>query len=300
MLVAACGAFGQPAATPSFDVASIKPAPPPTDGRLMIMMRGGPSDPNDRGRVTWENVSLKDILRTAYDVRDYQITGPDWLGSTRFNIEATLPPTTTKEQFAMMWQTLLKERFGLVAHRETKDLPAYALTVAKGGLKIQEAKDDPPGTADGAGTGGPLAGGPGGPGGPRGTRGGGPMRNGMMMMRGNGHLEAKGIPIAQFVDMLSRQLDRPVEDQTALKGNYDIKLDYTPDESTPGMGMRMGMPPPMPRMEGGRDGGDHPPDTNGASIFTAVQVQLGLKLEARKLPLALLVVDRAEKVPTEN
>jgi uncharacterized protein (TIGR03435 family) len=300
ILFTACGAFGQTAGTLSFEVASIKPAPPPTDGRLMIMMRGGPSDPNDRGRVNWVNVSLRDILRVAYDLRDYQITGPDWLNATRFNIEATLPPTTTKEQFAQMWQTLLKERFGMTVHRETKDLPAYALVVSKGGPKLTEAVDDPPVTADGGGPGGPrVAGGPGGFGGP-GPRGGGPMRNGMMMMRGMGHLEAKGIPISQFADIMSRQLSRPVEDQTGLKGNYDFKLDYTPDESTNGSAMRMGMPMPMPRPEGGGEGRGPNPDDSGVSLFTAVQTQLGLKLEAKKLPLDMLMVDHAEKVPTEN
>ena len=298
ILFTACGAFGQSATTPSFDVASVKPAAPPTDGRLMIMMRGGPGDSSDPGRVNWTNVSLRDLLRAAYDVRDYQITGPDWLNSTRFNIEAKLPPTTSKEQFAQMWQTLLKERFGMTLHRETRDLPAYALVLAKGGSKLQEAANDPPATGDGGEPGGPrVAGGPGGPGG---FRGGAPMRNGMMMMRGMGHLEAKGIPVSQFVDMLSRLLSRPVEDQTGLKATYDFKLDYMPDESTNGSAMRMGMPMPMPRPEGGGDGHGPNAENDGVSLFTAVQTQLGLKLEAKKLPLDMLVVDRAEKVATEN
>ncbi|MBZ5621835.1 MAG: TIGR03435 family protein [Acidobacteriia bacterium] len=295
-------AFGQTAATLSFEVASVKPAPPPTEGRLMIRMGGGPGDQSDPGRINWENVSLRDILRAAYGVRDYQISGPDWMNSTRFNIVATLPPQTTREQVALMWQTLLKERFSLTLHRETKDLPAYALVVAKGGPKIQQAVDDPPTTVDGGAPGGPMARAGGGSFGPGGPRGGGPLRNGMMMMRGMGHLEAKGISLSQFVDMLSRQLDRPVEDQTALKGNYDIKLDYTPDESTNGMAMRMGMPMPMPRPEGGGEGRGPADATsdNGASLFTAVQTQLGLKLEAKKLPLDLLVIDHAERVATEN
>jgi len=261
----------------------------------MVMMAGGPGDPNDPGRVNWENVSLRDMLRAAYGLRDYQISGPDWMNSTRFNVVAKLPPGTTRDQYALMWQALLKERFGLAAHRETKDLPAYALVVAKGGPKLPEAKDDPPMTADGGGPGGPRGGG--GFGGPRG---GGPMRNGMMMMRGLGHLEAKGIPVSQFVDIMSRQLDRPVEDQTGLKGDYDFKLDYTPDESTNGSMMKMGMPTPMRRLEGGGDGAGPNADSNGQSLFTAIQTQLGLKLEAKKLPLDMLVVDHAEKAPTEN
>jgi uncharacterized protein (TIGR03435 family) len=295
----ACGAFGQEAATASFEVASVKPAPPPTDGRLMIHMGGGPTDKKDRGRVSWENVSLRDVLRVAYDLKDYQITAPDWMNSTRFNIEAKYPPTTTKEQYEQMWQTLLKERFGMTVHHESKDLPAYVLTVAKGGPKLKDAVDDPP-TADGDSPGGPLSRAGGGFGGPGGIPRAGALRNGNMMMNGRGHLEAKGIPIALFVDMLSRQLSRPVEDLTELKGKYDFILDYTPDESTSEMSRRMGMPMPMSRPEGGGDGPGPSPDNNGASLFTAVQQQLGLKLESRKLPLDMLVIDHAEKTPTEN
>ena len=218
------------------------------------------------------------------------------MNSTRFNVVAKIPPGTDREQYALMWQALLKERFGLAAHRETKDLPAYALVVAKGGHKLKDAVDDPPTTADGA-PGGPRTGGGAG-GGFGGPRGGGPMRNGMMMMRGMGHLEAKGIPVSQFVDMMSRQLDRPVEDQIRAEGDYDFKLDSTPDESTNGSMMRMGMP--MRRMEGLGDGPGPNAESNGQSLFTAIQAQLGLKLEAKKLPLDMLLVDHAEKVPTEN
>lgn len=287
-------AFGQQAAAPAFDVASVKPAPPPSEHRIMISMSGGPGDSNDPGRVNWENVSLRDMMRAAYGVKDYQISGPDWMNSTRFIVEAKLPPNTSKEQYAMMWQTLLKERFSLAVHRETKDLPAYALVVAKGGPKMKEAVDDDTVSGADAAGGGPRAStGFGG-----GSRGGSPMRNGMMMMRGAGHLEAKGMPVSQFVEMLSRQLDRPVQDQTGLKGKYDFVLDYTPDESTRGMAAKMGMPMSMPRPDGGP--ADGVSDSSGASLFTAVQSQLGLKLEGKKLPLDLLVVDHAEKSPTEN
>ena len=230
-----------------------------------------------------------------------QISGPDWMPSTRFNVIATMPPGTTKETAALMWQSLLKERFGMTIRREKKDLPAYALVVAKGGPKTPEATDDPPapgsdGTPGGPSVKGGFGGGAGGPGG--GPRGGPVMRNGMMIMRGNGHLEAKGMVLSQFTDMLSRQLDRPVEDQTGLTAKYDIKLDFTPDESTPGMGAKMGIAPPMPRGDGG-EGPDHGADTNSPSLFTAMQTQLGLKLEARKGSVQVLVIDHAES-PSVN
>jgi len=298
LVMSACAALAQPA--PSFEAASIKPAPPPTDGRLMVMMGGGPGS-RDPGRIAWQNVSLKDMLRAAYGVRDYQISGPDWLNSTRFDVTATIKPATTKEEFALMIQGLLKERFGLSAHKEKKDLPAYALTLAKGGSKMPVAQDDPPptdggGPGEGAGgpRGGPVAFGGGGRGGPGAP--GGPMRNGMMMMRGGGHVEAKGIAVAQLVDMLARQLDRPVEDQTGLTAKYDVKLDYTPDESTPGLAAQMGMMRPM----NGGEGPDHNSDNQSPTIFTALQTQLGLKLEPKKLPIDLVIVDHVEKVPTDN
>ncbi len=295
-----CAAYGQGAdARLTFEVASIKPAAPPTDGRIMVMMRGGPGDRNDPGRVNWVNVSIRDMLRTAYDVRDYQITGPDWLNGTRFDVTAKLPQSTTKEQYAVMWQNLLKDRFGMVMHRESKELPAYGLVVAKGGPKMPKAQEDPPtGDGEAPAIGGGAGGAKFGPGGP-----GGPIRNGMVMMRGMGHMEAKGVPMTQLVNMLSNLLDRPVVDETALTGNWDIKLDYTPDESTNGMMAKaraMGAMP-MPRPDGGEGRGPaEGVDGGGVSLFTAVQAQLGLKLESKKLPLDMVVIDRIEKAPTEN
>ena len=120
----------------------------------------------------------------------------------------------------------------------------------------------------------------------------------MMMMNGRGHLSAKMMNMGGLVDMLARQLDRPVIDQTGLKGNYDFDLDYTPDE-----GQRMGipgMPLPPPQPGGGEAHPPGNPEANGVSLFTAVQSQLGLKLEARKGPVELIVVDHMEKTPTEN
>ncbi len=246
-------------------------------------MSGGPDDPSDPGRLNWENVTLRDVIESAYDLKEYQLTGPDWMNSSRFNIAATLPPGTSKENFALMVQTLLKDRFALASHRETKELPAFALTVAKGGPKLPVATDDPPEAA-------PVAGG-------RGGRGGGlgPLRNGMIMVRPGGHIAAKGIPVADFGEALSRLLDRPVVDQTGLTGKYDFKLDYTPDETTQVMSKGM----PVPRPENG-DGLVTVTDAGGASLFTAVQAQLGLKLEGKKLPFEFLVVDHLEKTPTEN
>ena len=124
------------------------------------MMRGGPGSP-DPGQITYSNVSLKNGSDDAYEVKGYQITGPKWLDSERFDIVAKIPKGATKEQFQMMLQNLLAERFKLTLHRETKELPIYALVVGKGGPKMKETVDDDAARAGRpqrkAGPGGPSA-----------------------------------------------------------------------------------------------------------------------------------------------
>ena len=153
-VLTACAAFAQSTGNPpSFEVASVKPAAPMTDGRIRVMTRGGPGTP-DPGQITYSNVSIKNVMTTAYNVKGYQISGPDWLDSLRFDITAKVPPGTTKEQFQLMLQNLLAERFKLTLHHQSKDLPIYALVVAKGGPKLKESVDDP----NAATPGGPNAG----------------------------------------------------------------------------------------------------------------------------------------------
>src|SRR6476620_8172887 len=123
MAVASSIASAQPAVTPTFEVASIKPAPPPGGNNMMVRMGGDP------GRIDYANVSLKDVIRLAYRVKNYQIAGPDWLESARFNIVAKLPEGSSREQIPEMLQALLAERFKLALHRETKELPVYGLVV---------------------------------------------------------------------------------------------------------------------------------------------------------------------------
>src|SRR5580704_8066321 len=130
----------------TFDAASVKPATLPSpDGRGMIMMQGPTGGPGtkDPGRIHYPYMTMKNILMNAYDVKGFQITGPAWLDSERFDISATMPPDTTKEQFRAMLQNLLAERFKMTVHRETKELPMYSLTVAKSGPKMKEAAEVP-------------------------------------------------------------------------------------------------------------------------------------------------------------
>jgi uncharacterized protein (TIGR03435 family) len=200
----------------------------------------------------------------------------------------------------MMWQTLLAERFKLQIHRETKELPMYALVVGKNGPKMKASEIEPNAPAGGGpGNGGPPPlppirmgkdGMPQLPGGGRGP---------MIMMNGRGHVTAKMMSMPGLVDILARSVDRPVVDQTELKGTYDFNLDYTPDESTR-MPLPGGVPPPPPGVgEGGGLHGAENPD-NGLSLFAALQAQLGLKLEPKKGPVELIVIDHVEKAPTEN
>ena len=330
IILTSCAAFGQAAAESlTFEVASVKPAEPQTGMGIRVMMRGGPGSA-DPGQITYSNVTLKNLMVNAYAVKEYQINGPKWLDSERFDIVAKIPKGTTKEEFQLMLQNLLAERFKLTLHHETKELPMYALVVGKGGPKLKESVEDDA-TASGAapqggtaGSGGPSASAPPPPPPPPppGSDGAGPVmgrlrvgadgmpqlpagmgKNGMMMMMTNGRMRlvVNRQPITALTVMLSNQLGRPVVDATGLKGKYDFNLDFAPDGMNGPMGM---MPPPPPQHDGG-PGGVAPmasaPDAGGGpAIFTALQEQLGLKLEQRKGPVDLLVIDRLEKVPTEN
>ena len=301
-------------ASPAFDVASVKQAAPITGGRIMVRMQGGPGSP-DPGQITYTNVSMKNLLMTAYNVKGYQVSGPAWLDGERYDIVAKIPKGATKEEFQMMLQNMLAERFKLKLHRESKDLPIYALVVAKSGLKMKESpKDEPAPDAANGGPGsgpGPNAGEPqikigkdGMPQMPAGGRGG----RGMMMMMNNGgkmRLQANKQPVTAIAEMLGNQLGRPVVDQTGLTANYDYTLEFAPEDSMHPMGM---MPPPSSPDGGGGGGGggggmagpSNSSDTGGPSLMTALPEQLGLKLESKKGPIDLLVIDGLEKVPTEN
>ncbi len=227
----------------TFEVASVKRASPPASGGVRSSMRLDP------GRLTCTNVTLKKLMVESYGVKDYQVSGPDWLNTEIYDIAATLPPGTTGDEVLLMVQTLLADRFKLAFHRDSKELPVYALVVGKGGSKLQEVEFG------------------------RGSTSGSP-----------GHLTATRIAMRNLTEFLSRQTGLPVLDMTGLKGFYSFTLNYTPEAA-----------PSAPSPET-----PIPESAVGPSLFTAVQEQLGLKLEARKAPVEILVVDHAEKVPTEN
>ena len=251
-LLAAC-AMTASAATPSFEVASVKQN---KSGGMGPSARGG-SINFSGAEVTLQNVTLWKIIGVAYgfgEDRDYALTGPEWLKSERYDIVAKVPPDMPKdrmkayEQLQLMMQSLLTDRFKLVVHHESKVMSAYALVVGKNPPKLNDAE----------------------PGSHR-------MSVGPASMKGQ-------TPMSHFADLLSQKLDRPVVDLTDLKGVYEINLEWSPDEQMAEPGVNTTV----------TDNAAKP------SIFTAIQEQIGLKLEARKLPVDVLAVDHAEKVPSEN
>lgn len=315
LLLSAAAAFAQTPATPplTFEVASVKPAGPldPAaiqSGKMRIGMK------IDGAMVDIGSFSLRDLIRTAYEVKDYQISGPDWLGSVmgapRFNVQAKIPDGATKEQVPQMLQALLADRFKLVVHRETKDHSVYALVVGKGGPKMKEADPDPPAPSTPAdpprepkkgemviGQGasqvrvsGNMEGGKGV------TMNGGPMgQMHISMADGRMHMEAAKMSMTMLAEFATRFVDRPVVDLTELTGNYLVTLDISMEDLknvARAAGAMMG-----PVGEGKPSA--EASDPAGMSIFMSIQ-QMGLKLEPRKVPLAVIVIDHVEKSPTEN
>jgi len=306
-----------------FEVATIKPSAPPGNGPIRIGSRGGPGS-GDPGRVTYSYSRIRDLMVDAYDVKWYQIFGgPGWLDTSRFEIVAKVPDGATKEQVRIMLQNLLADRFKLAIHRETKELPIYALTVGPRGPKLQPAAVSDPTPSNPAA---PAAGHGDAPSPPPSqrlsVRGGlklGPdgcpelppfaaARGGnfMLMTPGGACMISSGETMAELASDLSNQFSRPVVDQTSVTGKYAVKLRFDPSSIPRGTGAG-GFGPIMikdgPPMSAGPAGdpsarmapdGDPPP-----TIFAALQEQLGLKLEAKKGPVEMLVIDRLEK-PSEN
>jgi uncharacterized protein (TIGR03435 family) len=316
----ACAAAAQTTpATPSFEVATVKPAAPPSTtmamGGMKIAMRmgtrGGPGT-SDPGQITYSGMSMKSLLVAAYGVKTYQVSGPSWMDSERFDIVAKVPPGATKDDVKLMLQNLLAERFKLTLHREKKELPMYALMVAKNGPKLKESPPDDPDAKDATAPLDPAAAAAAAEQKAkqrmedlkRTVERGGDMSKlppgrgmSMMVMNGRAHMNAPKQTMEQFAEWLSGQLDRPVVDQTALSKKYDVSLDYAP-ESIGGRGPMGGMIAPPP----GGDGAEKAElDAQAApTLFAALQEQLGLKLEQKKGTVELLVVDRLEKTATEN
>lgn len=269
MLVLASSALPQTAASPSFEVASIKPSAPDARG---VFIQPGPG-----GGIRITNMSLKDMIGFAWSVQPFQITGgPSWLDNLRFDIVAKPDAPTSPTQMNAMLQALLKNRFNLVVTQEKKESSIYVLVLArkdgKLGPKLTETTETSCMAFDPKNPPAPPA-----PGSPR------PSYCGNIGTNGRS-LSAYGRQISDLAPLLSRLLGRTVIDKTGLTGKYDIQLNWTPDDN-----QSLAVPP----------GQTAPTDAASASIFTAFQEQLGLKLEGQKGPVEMIVVQSADK-PSEN
>lgn len=290
----------------TFEVASVKPAAPPQPGpggRMMIAGPHGGPGTDDPERLTLPYLSLMGLLTRAYNVRNYQVTGPSWLDSERYEITAKVPPGATKEQANIMLQNLLAERFHLTLHHETKEFTGYELVVGKNGSKLKETSPEDA-AIDQSLPSAPFANGP-----PK------PDANGfipldrpgmvtMMRMSQKGgmaaHMTARAQPLSRFLDTLGNELKRPVVDKTGLTGKYDFTLEYAPENS--GMVMMNGAPPPPPPPGAGQVQAQaaEASDDLEPNLMTAIQQQLGLRLDSKKIQLDVLIIDHADKVPTDN
>jgi len=271
---------------PTFEVASVKPATTPAEaraaGRNVGMKING-------DRVDIGVASLEFLIETAYNVKRYQIVGPDWMIRERFDILAKLPEGAAKDQVPQMLQTLLAERFKLAVRREAKEQTVYALVVGKDGAKLKEAAPDAPKSDK------PFANGFGGrsllqvqesPDGPRTYA----MLHGMMIF------EAEKINMADLALTLMPYVeDTPVVDMTGLNGYYQVALNVPGPPNSGKLAARGG----MGRGDGGSAGSTGEASDPGGAIFASVQ-KLGLRLERRKGPVERIVVEHLEKLPTEN
>jgi uncharacterized protein (TIGR03435 family) len=297
-------------ATPEFEVASIKPS-----GDLAATFAAGKMPHMgmkiDNSQVDIGSFTLAQLISAAYKVKAFQISGPDWIKTTRFDIVAKIPDGVSKDQVPDMLRALLEERFKLSIHRENKELPAYGLMVGKNGTKLTPSPPDAPqdasqtpsdnekvvdtpdgqvhvkSTGRGQNTAMEISGG----------------RNGtvkMSMANGTMHLESSKMSMAALAERLTPFLDHPVVDMTEMKGTYVVSLDLSMEDMmaaarASGMGAAM----PGGRDGAGSDGVPVASDPAGSSIFSSVQ-KLGLKLERQKTAFELIVIDHLEKVPTEN
>jgi uncharacterized protein (TIGR03435 family) len=316
-LTLAAGAYAQPAAPLTFEVATVKAAAPPEPGQRMMMGIGGGPGSRDPGQITANGTTLKMLLMTAYDVKPYQINGPAWLDSERYDIIAKVPAGTTKDQAKVMWQNLLADRFGLTLHRESKIFPVEEMQIARGGPKLKETTfketTSDPNTPESQPPVGAIVTGPGRAGQPglpftppKIDKNGVPELPGpgLMMMMTMGpagpaaHMVGKAQTTTQLAGMVGNELDRPVVDKTGLTGKYDFVLEFAPDpgrfKMLPGPGLA------GPGLSGPGADAANATDPSGLTIVGALQQQLGLRLVSTKAPLDILIIDHAEKVPTEN
>lgn len=256
LIIAGGGLFAQPPdpAFGAFEVATIKPTATDWDaGRYMRMQTPV--------QFVAKNYPLKNLLAAAFNLAPQEISGgPSWIDSERYDIVGKAPGGVrpNQDQQMSMLRALLIDRFKLTFHREQRELPIYALEVAKNGPKMKESAESPSPSPEGPP---PLA---------------------FVLLPQGARLPARNATMGEFAAVMQRAaLDRPVVDRTGLSGKYDFDLEWRPDET---------------QFNGQfRESGATPIQTAKPDLFAAIQEQLGLKLEATKGPIETLVIDQAER-----
>lgn len=277
-LFCAVSAFGQ--AKPEFEVASVRAVGPPDTG-VAVGLRV------DGSQAHIASLPMRDLIAMAFRVRLYQISGPDWMISERFDVNGKLPAGANADQVPEMLLNLLQNRFGMKFHREQKDQPVYTLTVDQARLKLEKSTIEP---------GTPL------PVGVRSVTGTGTAQ-GVSVDLGAGSyytfkdnkFEIKKVNMDTLARLLERYLDRPLVNMTGLDGFYDLSLSVTEEDYytlliRAGLNSGVTMPPQAMQL---LDRGSI------TSLVDSLQ-QVGLKLEARKAPLDMVMVDQISKTPGEN
>jgi len=303
----------KPSNSPTFDVASVRPANPPDMAVMMADLRAGKKPESvhlDGSRATYTYMSLKELIAYAYRLQLYEVNAPEWAVTDRFDISARMPDGASKDDVPEMLKALLEDRFKLAAHRETSEQPVLGLVVEKSGPKLKESTEkleaiDPTS---------PLK-----PGESQRDTVAGPMRlvknadgsttynmgeRGSFTLKFEGetrsmHMQADTITMKGFATMMTTLgvgQGRQIVDMTGLKGKYQAAIDVGLMDLVSSLHSQGIEIPVGPR---GGDGGASDPDEGGATVSAALD-KLGLKLEKSKAQVERLVVDHVEKDATEN
>ena len=283
-------------AQPQFEVASIKEVRVPSsvehapNGQFHIGIS------IDGSRADYGFMSLAALISYAYGVKQYQVSGPSWMNETRWDILAGIPQGQSAGRAQEMMQRLLAERFKLSIHRENREQSVYALVIGKGGLKIQEAAEPQDAASQPAGISLSMS---------NETRAGVISGKAVGTMRltagpdGGMQLGFARITMAALADRVTQFMDRPVVDETQLRGTYQVTLELPPG-ATDGIAFAQKLAIFVGLGSVGAGiGSANAPENSDAAMIQAVK-RLGLELQSRKAPVETIIVDRVEKTPTEN
>jgi uncharacterized protein (TIGR03435 family) len=244
---------------PAFEVASVKKADPNSIAPPNVC-KGGPGT-SDPGLFSCTNEALSGLILQAYHLQFYELVSPDWViyggRANGYDVAAKIPPGTDRDRFRLMLQKLLADRFHLAVHKEPRERTVYVLQLGKADPKLVHSTAPPP------------------PG----------PRTSYDFPSGHMRFSMHNSPLSTLVGFLTVPVAAPVTDETGLQGDYDLTLEFIPDERWLGFAS-------VPH--------DAKADAAVPDLSRAVEEQLGLRLEARKRPVEVLVVDRAEKVPVAN